>query len=136
MGTHLARIQLNIDPQNSAFYRGLFGLLGWPVIYEGDGFFGFGGAGRDSIWFHKASASTNDYDGPGMNHIGIGTDAPADVDLVGAWLRGQGVDLLFETPRRRPEFVNDDDETYYQIIFESPDRLQFEILYSGPTVDE
>ncbi|MGE0228821.1 MAG: hypothetical protein AB7I38_14860 [Dehalococcoidia bacterium] len=67
MRTHLAHVQLNIDPENSAFYRELFGLLGWPVIYEGDGFFGFGGAGKDSIWFHEANASTNDYDGPGMN---------------------------------------------------------------------
>ncbi len=132
MRTHLAHIQLNIDPANSGFYRGLFDLLGWPVIYEGDGFFGLGGAGKDSIWFHDANGSTNDYDGPGMNHLGIGTDTPAEVDEVAAWLRAQGIDLLFDTPRHRPEFVLNEDETYYQIIFESPDRLPFEVVYSGP----
>lgn len=132
MRSHLAHLQLNIDPANMGFYRDLFALLGWPVIYEGDGFFGLGGTGRDSVWFHEAKAIANDYDGPGMNHLAIGTDAPAEVDEVAAWLSHRGIELLFETPRHRPEFVLNEHETYYQIIFESPDRLQIEILYSGP----
>jgi catechol 2,3-dioxygenase-like lactoylglutathione lyase family enzyme len=74
----------------------------------------------------------NDYDGPGMNHLAIGTEAQADVDATVDYLRGHGVELLFETPRHRPEFSRSDDQTYYQVMFESPDRILLEVVYTGP----
>ena len=39
---------------------------------------------------------------------------------------------LFETPRHRPDFAHGEDTTYYQVMFESPDRILFEIVYTGP----
>ena len=39
--------------------------------------------------------------------------------------------MLFETPRYRPDFSSEPN-TYYQIMFESPDRILFEIVYVGP----
>ncbi len=36
------------------------------------------------------------------------------------------------TPRHRPEFSQGPDQTYYQVMFESPDRVLFEVVYTGP----
>jgi hypothetical protein len=66
-----------------------------------------------------------------MNHIGIGTSTQAEVDTAAEYLQGKGTPLLFETPRHRPEFSRGEDYTYYQIMFESPDRILFEIVYEG-----
>ena len=43
----------------------------------------------------------------------------------------KGVQPLFDTPRHRPEFRDDPKETYYQVMFESPDKVLFEVVYSG-----
>jgi hypothetical protein len=40
--------------------------------------------------------------------------------------------MLFDTPRHRPDFSQSPDHTYYQIMFESPDRILFEVVYTGP----
>jgi hypothetical protein len=47
------------------------------------------------------------------------------------WLKESGIPHLFETPRHRPEF-SEGDNTYYQVMFESPDRILFEVVYTGP----
>ncbi|MFN0147374.1 MAG: hypothetical protein ACKVT1_12755, partial [Dehalococcoidia bacterium] len=87
----------------------------------------------DSLWFvADASGAVNDYDGVGMNHLGIGAESIADVDAVVAWLGAKGMPALFETPRHRPEFAGGPDDTYYQVMFESPDRVLFEVVYTGP----
>ena len=49
-----------------------------------------------------------------------------------AYLQARGMALLFETPRHRPEFARDEQSTYYQVMFETPDRLLLEIVYIGP----
>jgi len=41
------------------------------------------------------------------------------------------VALLFETPRHRPEFAQSPEQTYYQIMFETPDRILLEVVYIG-----
>ena len=66
------------------------------------------------------------------NHLGIGTVAPADVDALASYLTERGVELLFETPRHRPEFTGSEDQTYYQVMFETPDRILVEVVYTGP----
>jgi hypothetical protein len=48
------------------------------------------------------------------------------------YLREHNVQPLFETPRHRPEFSAGPDQTYYQVMFESPDRILFEVVYTGP----
>jgi catechol 2,3-dioxygenase-like lactoylglutathione lyase family enzyme len=133
MQTGLSHILLNVRPENMAFYRDLMAFLGWKTLYEGDGMLGVGGKGEESLWFgSQVKEVANDYDGPGVNHIGIGTATQADVDAVVSYLRDHHVEPLFETPRHRPEFSESEEHTYYQVMFESPDRILFEVVYTGP----
>jgi hypothetical protein len=67
-----------------------------------------------------------------MNHLGIGAASQVDVDAAVAYLAERGVAALFETPRHRPEFSGSEEQTYYQVMFESPDRILFEVVYTGP----
>jgi catechol 2,3-dioxygenase-like lactoylglutathione lyase family enzyme len=91
------------------------------------------GDGGTSLWFSgQVKDVAYDYDGPGMNHLGFGAASQADVDATGAFVQSKGVALLFETPRHRPEFSSSADDTYYQIMFETPDRLLLEVVYMGP----
>jgi catechol 2,3-dioxygenase-like lactoylglutathione lyase family enzyme len=133
MQTRFGHIQFNVQPANLPFYKDLLTFLGWPVIFEGEGFVGVGGPADDSLWFggHVKPVS-NDYDGPGMNHIGLAAASQADVDAVVAYLAERGVPALFETPRHRPEFSHGPENTYYQVMFESPDRILWEVVYTGP----
>jgi catechol 2,3-dioxygenase-like lactoylglutathione lyase family enzyme len=129
----LGHIQFNVRAENMAFYKGLLTFAGWQVLYEAEGMLGVGGTHGESLWFAGAVKDVaNDYDGPGMNHLALGVDSQADVDAAAAYLAEQSVPLLFDTPRHRPEFVGNAEQTYYQVMFESPDRLLFEIVYIGP----
>lgn len=136
----LSHIQFNVRPENMGFYRDLFGFLGWQTLHDGDaggvemlGVTGGRGESGESLWFtDQVKEATNDYDAPGVNHISIGTETQADVDAAADYLRGRGVELRFETPRHRPEFAMSEGETYYQIMFESPDRILWEVVYMGP----
>lgn len=133
MQTHLGHIQFNVQPANIAFYRDLLSLLGWKMIHDTPEMLGAEGEHGSSLWFAgQVKAGVNyDYDGPGLNHFAFGTAAQADVDTAATQLTAQGVTLLFETPRHRPEFSMSAEDTYYQIMFESPDKILFEIVYTG-----
>ena len=127
MQTQISHILFNVRAANMPFYKDLFGFLGWPVIFEQEGMLGVAGKNGDSLWFTgEVKEAANDYDGPGMNHLGIGTATQADVDTVAAYLKERNVALLFETPRHRPEF-SQEGHTYYQVMFESPDRILMEV---------
>lgn len=132
MQTHLSHIQFNVQPANLAFYKDLLTFLGWQVLYDVPEMLGVQGAGETSLWFAtQVNDARNDYDGPGVNHLALGTASQADVDAAAAYLRERGVELLFETPRHRPEFSQSAEHTYYQVMFETPDRLLLEIVYIG-----
>ena len=132
MQTELGHIQLIAKLENLDWYKGIFGFLGWNTIYDGDGMLGLGGKGEASVWFTtEVKAVTNDHDGPGMNHLGIHTESIADVDATCAYLKEHEIPALFETPRHRPEF-SEEGKTYYQVMFESPDGILFEVVYVGP----
>ena len=132
MQTRIGHMQFNVQAANVAFYRDLLAFLGWRVLYEGEGMLGVGAADGASLWFAvQVKDVANDYDGPGLNHLAIGTETQADVDATGAYLREHGVELLFGTPQHRPEFSGEG-QTYYQVMFESPDRILFEVVYTGP----
>jgi catechol 2,3-dioxygenase-like lactoylglutathione lyase family enzyme len=129
----LSHMQVNIRPANMPFYKDLATFLGWKTLYDSAEMLGVAGTNDASLWFAaEAKDANNDYDGPGVNHLGIGVDAQADVDTAAAWLKERGVELLFETPRHRPEFSSGEGQTYYQVMFESPDRILFEVVYTGP----
>ena len=133
MRTGIAHIQFNVKAENLPFYRDLFGYWGWEIIHSDDSMYGISGRNDESLWFTSgATGVTNDYDGPGMNHLAIGAESQSDVDAAGERLSAQGVDLLFDTPRHRPEFSGGESETYYQIMFETPDRILLEFVYRGP----
>jgi catechol 2,3-dioxygenase-like lactoylglutathione lyase family enzyme len=135
MQTKLAHLQINVRPENLPFYKDLLSFLGWQSLYEGEGMLGVGDAGGASLWFvGQVHEAANDYDGPGMNHLGIGAASQADVDAVVEYLGERGVARLFETPRHRPEFVHGEGQTYYQVMFETPDRILVEVVYTGPKV--
>ena len=133
MHTTLAHLQVNIRGENLPFYRELVAALGWATLYEDETMLGASGANNASLRFvAAANESRNDYDGPGVNHLAIGASSRAEVDEAAAWLAARDVAALFDTPRHRPEFAADEDSTYYQVMFESPDRLLFEVVYTGP----
>lgn len=133
MKSGLYHLQVNIRPENAPFYKDLMGFLGWNVLYDGDGILGVAGNNNASLWFVSETKDiANDYDGPGTNHLGIGVDSQADVDEVVGYLKEKGGPCLFETPRHRPEFSSGEGQTYYQVMFASPDNLLFEVVYTGP----
>jgi hypothetical protein len=67
-----------------------------------------------------------------LNHLAITTEQQADVDTAATYLRGKGVALLFGTLRNRPKHADSDNHLYYSAMFESPDRILLEVVYSGP----
>ena len=58
----------------------------------------------------------------------------ADVDATASYLREQQVEMLFGTPQHRPEFSSEGN-TYYQVMFETPDRILLEVVYTGPKAE-
>ncbi|HEX7434547.1 MAG TPA: hypothetical protein VF326_12920 [Anaerolineaceae bacterium] len=129
----IGHLQINIDAKNVGFYKELFSFLGWSMLFDDPSTLGVGCEQGSSLWFVGGARDVkNDYDGPGMNHLGIAVSTQSDVDLVVAFLQEHGVKALFETPRHRPDFSSGPDKTYYQVMFESPDRILFEVVYTGP----
>ena len=136
MHTHLGHIQFNVQPDNLPFYKDLLGFLGWKTLFEMEGMLGVADTNGVSFWFvGQVNKSRNDYDGPGVNHLAISVAAQADVDTAAAYLTERDVELRFETPRHRAEFTSSPDQTYYQVMFETPDRLLLEIVYTGPKAE-
>ncbi len=130
--SNIGHIQINIAPENLPFYKGLMDFLGWSVLYEEKNILGVGSEKGASLWFiAPARESSNDYDGQGMNHLAFSVPAQADVDQAVTYLKQQNIQALFDTPRHRPDFSPDADHTYYQVMFASPDRILFEVVYTG-----
>lgn len=130
--SHIGHLVYHVDPANLGFYKDLLTFLGWSVWYDDPAMLGVGDNAGASLWFGAPlKPVSNDYDGPGLNHIGLSVGAQADVDAAVEWLREHGIPALFETPRHRPDFSSPGN-TYYQVMFETPDRLLIEIVYTGP----
>ena len=134
MKSQFGHLQVNVKAENLGFYRDLFTFLEWTPYADSDEMIGYGDANGASLWFgqYESNLKANDYDGIGVNHISLGVAAQADVDAAVNYLGDEGVEALFETPRHRPDFGMPDDQTYYQVMFKSPDDLLFEIVYIGP----
>ena len=133
MKSHLGHLQINIDVTNLNFYKDLMTFLGWSVIFENEGMAGFTSGKEGSIWFLKSNhLDIMDHDHVGMNHIGINVESKEDVDATVKFLQEKQIDSLFETPRHRPDFAMSEKDTYYQVMFESPDKVLFEVVYTGP----
>ena len=132
MVTNISHLVFSVRTGNLAFYKDLMAFLGWKTIYADENMLGVNSTESASLWFApQIKEVSNDYDGPGLNHIGIGVPSVADVDAVCAWLKERSIAALFETPRHRPDFSRDEQHTYYQVMFESPDRILWEVVYTG-----
>lgn len=108
-------------------------FMGWKIIFEDDGGVGYRSGTNGDVWFVKTGKNkTVDYDAKGINHISFRIEKMTDVDKVKEHLEKSGTKMLFGTPRHRPEFSSSEKETYYQIMFKSPDKILFEIVYIGP----
>jgi catechol 2,3-dioxygenase-like lactoylglutathione lyase family enzyme len=134
MKPFLSHLQVNIDKQNLAFYKDLLVTLGWSIIQDTPEYV----AGEDgrglSMWFMDMGTKpvSNNYDGPGVNHISFGAELQADVDTTVSFLEKRGIERLFATPRHRHDFYPEESgKTYYQVMFESPDKILFEVVYIG-----
>jgi hypothetical protein len=133
MQTKLGHLVFGIDGKNRGFYRDLFTFLGWQVMFEAEDILAVSDSNHISLWFgDQLKAVANDYDGPGLNHLAVHTATQAEVDQAAAYLTEHGMAHLFGTPRHRPEFSQDENSTYYQVMFETPDRILVEVVYTGP----
>ncbi len=107
-------------------------FMGWSVIFEDINVLGYKNSVNGDLWFVKADHNElSDYDARGVNHISLRVGTITDVDEVKIYLEKNNVVMLFDTPRHRPEFASQENETYYQIMFESPDKILFEVVYIG-----
>ena len=123
---------VNIHEANQSFYRDLFTFLGWKVLMDYPKVLGVEDENKVSLWFLDPIKNiNNDYDGIGMNHLAISVSSQVAVDETVDYLQKNNIKLLFETPRQRPEFCSSTEETYYQVMFESPDCILFEVVYYG-----
>ncbi len=133
MNAQFGHIEIKVRPGSLGFYKDFFAFLNWPTLYEEEAMLGVGGKNGDSLWFvASANDAKNDYDGVGMNHLAFSVPSQAEVDEAAGYLTRSGIEAIFETPRHRPEFASSADETYYQVMFASPDKILFEVVYTGP----
>ena len=96
---------------------------------------GVGDGGSVSLWFlGNAREVKNDYDGPGVNHLALSVREQGEVDQVVAYLHKRDIPALFDTPLHRPEFSPNEEHTYYQVMFETPDKILLEIVFEGKLV--
>jgi catechol 2,3-dioxygenase-like lactoylglutathione lyase family enzyme len=132
MNSKFGHVVLGVKLSNLPFYQELFSFLGWKTVYAGEEMLGIVDTNGISLWFGQPLKDVaNDYDGPGINHLAISVAEQGDVDAAVSYLQERGIAALFETPRHRAEFSHGPDHTYYQVMFESPDRILFEIVYTG-----
>lgn len=132
MKSHFYHLQININQTNLPFYKDLMNFMGWNVIFETEEMAGFTSGGDGSLWFLKSQNNgQSNYDGVGINHISLRVEEQKNVDEVMEHLKSKNIEMLFDTPKHRPEFAMSENETYYQIMFESPDKILFEIVYTG-----
>ena len=130
--SRVGHIQFNVAAPNMSFYKDLLEFLGWHTLYEDEGILGMEDEQGASLWIAGgAKPVSNDYDGPGMNHLALAVPAQSDVDETVTYLQQRGIPALFDTPRHRPEFSPAPEKTYYQVMFESPDRILLEVVYLG-----
>ncbi len=137
MKSTFSHIQFNIDFANALFYKDLMKFLGWAEIYSDENVVGFNNDTENSasIWFIKGpSTDIQKHHDIGANHIGLNVPEQTDVDATVTYLADKKIDPLYSTPRHRPEFAFEKDTTYYQVMFESPDKILFEIMYTGKKI--
>ena len=133
MISYFYHAQINVDlAKNRQFYKDLMEFMGWTVIFEEGDVVGYKSKTNGDLWFYDIEDKTQqNYDAIGMNHLSIRVDELKNIDEITEMLKKKGTPTLFGTPKHRAEFTTDPSQTYYQIMFESPDKILFEIVYIG-----
>jgi len=132
MKSHFYHIQINIDYKNLEFYKKLMIFLGWSIIFETEKVCGFKSGKNGDLWFvNSPKKEVSDFDNLGINHLSISVEESKDVNKIANFLKQKSIELLFGTPKHRPEFVSDKNETYYQVMFKTMDNILFEVVYIG-----
>jgi len=132
MTRHVGHIHLNVDAANVDFYTELYESLGRAILIEDDGFTGVRRDGWSIRFTPGGTGTIHNHDAIGINHLGIEADPVEAVDQVGTWIRGKSIAPLYGTPTNRPEFAASGDEMYYSVMFESPDGILLEVVYTDP----
>lgn len=132
----VGHLQFNIAAENVGFYRSLMQHLGLDPMMDGEGYLAVMAGNGVSLWFIGSEAEgVQDVDHRGVNHIALSADSVEAVDATVAFLPEIAAEPLWETPRRRPDFIGDGANDYYQVMFSSPDGIQFEVVYTGPLAE-
>ena len=113
---------------NKSLYIKFFEYIGHTLIWENENFFCIN-ANAISIYFGNATTKIkNDRDSNGLNHIAFSVNSKNVItNIIDNFLKPNNIELLFGTPKSRPEF-SEDDSDYYQIMFELPGDILFEIV--------
>ncbi len=131
MKSTLNHLQINIDFKNLSFYKELMSFLGWSIIIEADEVVGYTSGAQCDVWYFRTdNAEEANSDRRGVSHIGFEVEHQLDVDEVTEFLSKYVIKPLYDTPRHRPEF-SEAPKTYYQVMFETPDKVLMEVLYLG-----
>lgn len=116
---------------NIEIYKFLFAYFDFPVTNEFPGGIGVKITAEpyQSLWILEATEKQlNHRDSNGLNHIGFTVATAAQVDqFTEEFLKLHNVKPLFDTPRRRPDFEHGD-SGYYQVMFELPGGILFEVV--------
>jgi glyoxylase I family protein len=116
-----------------AFYATVFGSLGLesPTRFEGERgesihYLRFPGSGSGSLGLRQA-LEDQDFElyAPGLHHLALTVETPADVDAAHTAARGAGAEVL-HAPRRWPEYHPE----YYATFFLDPDGFRLEVAAS------
>lgn len=110
-------------------YKKLFKYLEFRVLWESEEAIGFESSNGISVFFLEADVGKdNSRDGNGLNHLAITVGRANDVDVfVREFLVAEGIECLFDTPQRREDF-EDEESGYYQVMFEMPGGILFEVV--------
>jgi glyoxylase I family protein len=116
-----------------AFYAVVFGSLGLepPARFEGERgesihYLRFPGSGSGSLGLRQA-LEDQDFElyAPGLHHLALAVETPADVDAAHAAARGAGAEVL-HAPRHWLEYHPE----YYATFFLDPDGFRLEVAAS------
>jgi catechol 2,3-dioxygenase-like lactoylglutathione lyase family enzyme len=117
-------------PRSLAFYRAVLGPLGLqdPHLVGGERgeqihYLRFPAAGSGSLGLRQAFEEQEfELYAPGLHHLALAVDSPADVDTVHAAAVQAGAEIL-HAPRLFPQYRAD----YYATFFLDPDGFRLEV---------
>ncbi len=113
---------------SEAFYREVLGHLGLRELDRGEGWVSFGEDGSYLTLVQTAEPFL--YHGfhrkrIGVNHLAIRAPSREAVDELHAWLRERRLPILYGGPLDQ----GTEDDPYYAVYFEDPDRFKLEYVY-------